>query len=148
VKKDLVKQELLRIAKEHGGELRAEVVVDAAKSKTSPLHDKFTWDDSEAAKEYRLWQARQLIVSVRVEYVGGEVQEIGQVFVSLTPDRVKEGGGYRVLSEVMTNSTRRQQLLEDAYAEMERFRQKYAVLKELAEVFTAMRKVTGRKKAA
>lgn len=141
-----VKQELLRIAKENGGELQAEVVVEAARAKTSPLHSRFTWDDGEAAREYRLWQARQLIVSVRVEYVNNEVQEIGPVFVSLTPDRLKEGGGYRVLSEVLSNTTRRQQLLEDAFAEMQRFQQKYAVLKELAEVFTAMRKV--RKKAA
>jgi len=32
-------------------------------------------------------------------------------------------------------------LLAEAFAEMERFQEKYAVLKELAPVFTAMQKV-------
>ena len=41
--------------------LRPSEVVAAAKPKTSPLHCEFTWDDTKAAHEYRLNEARHLI---------------------------------------------------------------------------------------
>lgn len=131
--------ELHRIAAQHSGKLRPVDVVAAAKSKTSPLHSKFEWDDSAAAQRYRLWQARQLI-AVTVEYIGsGDEAVLSRVFVSLTSDRKK--GGYRTTVAVLSDTERRKQLLSDATEEMERFEQKYAELKELASVFDAMRKV-------
>ncbi len=48
------------------GQLNAENVVQKAESANSPLHNAFTWDDTEAAQERRLDQARYLIGSVRV----------------------------------------------------------------------------------
>jgi hypothetical protein len=65
VKPDVVGRELARIRKEHGG-IKPEVVIDEARDETSPLHPVFTWDDSKAAHEYRLWQARALIRAVCV----------------------------------------------------------------------------------
>jgi len=41
----------------------------------------------------------------------------------------------------------RQQLLQDAYDEMERFQQKYGHLKELSEVILSMRKISTKKVA-
>jgi hypothetical protein len=145
VKSDLVKQELLRIAEAHGGKLRPIDVVAAARPKSSPLHSKFQWDDTKAAESYRLWQARQLI-KVVVEKIVGSL-EPQQIMVSLTPDRKLEGGGYRILTDVLGNRPQREQLLADALLDMERFQQKYAVLKELADVFAAMRKVKQKRKA-
>lgn len=127
--------ELERIAKEHGGELKPEDVVEAARAKSSPLHDHFTWDDSEAAQRYRLYEARQLI-RVTLTYVGDDRTPM-RVFVSLTPDRKAEGGGYRPTASVLVNAKQRAQLLADALAEMERFQAKYATLKELSEVFNS-----------
>ena len=135
-------QELKRIAADNGGILTAENVVLAASDPQSPLHPKFTWDDTKAAHAYRLWQARQLI-SVTVEYIGrdDEQAEPTRVFVSLTTDRKSEGGRYRQTAAVMRQKSLRAQLLADAMQEMERFQVKYARLKELAEVFEAMRRV-------
>jgi len=48
---------------ESNQELTAEAVLEAAKSPTSPLHKRFTWDDSEAARMYRLNEARGIIRS-------------------------------------------------------------------------------------
>jgi hypothetical protein len=62
------------------------------------------------------------------------------VFVSLTPDRKDDGGGYRTLVSVLSKRELREQLLVDAGVDMERFRQKYAQLIELAEVIAAMRR--------
>lgn len=65
VKPDVAGRELARIRKERGG-LKPEVVIEEARPKNSPLHTAFTWDDSKAAHEYRLWQARSLIRAVCV----------------------------------------------------------------------------------
>jgi hypothetical protein len=47
----------------------------------------------------------------------------------------------------MSDSEDRKQLLADACDEMERFRKRYRELKELADVFEAMRKVRTSKSA-
>jgi len=51
------------IRSRHSGILRAEDVVEAARPDDSPLHECFMWDDHEAAKLYRLWQSRLLIIN-------------------------------------------------------------------------------------
>lgn len=48
------------------GRLTPEQVVDAAEDEGSALHQFFEWDDSEAARQHRLHQARRLIRSVEV----------------------------------------------------------------------------------
>lgn len=49
----------------------AEDVVEAAAPAESPIHTYFTWDDSEAATQYRLEQARRLMRAIMVvEHVG------------------------------------------------------------------------------
>lgn len=56
------------------GQLAPEDVVVKASDPKHPLHDYFEWDDSEAAKQYRLDQARTLIRSVRYEIQVNETQ--------------------------------------------------------------------------
>ncbi len=131
--------ELRMIAKAHDGILNPSDVVDSARPIESPLHSRFEWDDSEAAQRYRLWQARQLI-AITVDYVGGESGILSRVFVSLTSDR-QEQGGYRAVDVVMSTKKGREAMLEDAVKDMEVFKRKYVELKELSEVFAAMRKV-------
>ena len=58
------------LRKKNDGELTAEIVLNAAQSKRSPIHDYFTWDDEEAADKHRLWEARKLIGSVEIVYAG------------------------------------------------------------------------------
>ncbi len=62
------------------------------------------------------------------------------VWVSLSKDR-PAGGGYRPLVRVLSHADQRQMLLSDAVRDMEYFRKKYHMLKELAGVFAAMRKI-------
>ena len=65
--KKAVAARLAKIAALHAGTLTPESVVEDARSAKSPLHDHFTWDDSEASAKWRLEEARQLIRSVRVD---------------------------------------------------------------------------------
>ena len=131
-------QELHRIAKENNGLLSAEAVVEVASNPKSILHSRFEWDDDDAAHEYRLWQARQLI-SVAVEVLPGTNQSV-QTFVSLSTDR-KGGKGYRTTVSVMSDADMRAQLLNDALHDLNTFQRKYSELRQLSEVFSAIRKV-------
>lgn len=139
-----IREELERIARSHGGLLKPEDVVEEARQPSSPLHSQFTWDNSEAAHHWRLFQARNLI-RVVVVYHESPASE-SRVFVSLTPDRKEEGGGYRLLRTVLSNQQMRAQLLEDALHELQVFEDKYRHLKELARVFKAIKAVSKKKK--
>lgn len=64
-----VAEALRAIAVANGGKITPEMVVDAARDTSSPLHEHFTWDDEKAAGAFRLVEARALIRSVRVDIV-------------------------------------------------------------------------------
>jgi hypothetical protein len=139
MKPSKVVAELKRIAQENGGVLQPETVVDEARPVSSPLHSRFEWDNTIAGQQYRIWQARQLI-RVVVEVLAG-TDDATNVFVSLSTDREKESGGYRVMAHVLTDAQMRKQMLDDALAELRTFQEKYRRLKELVDVFAAIRRV-------
>ena len=123
------------------GLLRPAAIVHFAEDPKKELWLKFDWDDKKAGYEHRLWQARKLIVSVRIIRPNGEEQIEFQAYVSLTSDRIT--GGYRSLVSVMDDSELRVECLQDAKMELHRMRGKYGHLKELAEVFAAVDKMAG-----
>lgn len=135
-KSDLIKQELEALAEANNGLLLPEAVVEFAKDPKTALHDRFEWDDTEAAKRYRLVQARQLI-RVNVAVLPNENETAYKVFVSLKSDRYN-GGGYRPMVEVMNDDTMRGQLLNQAHNDFKLWQRKYQQLKELAPVFAQM----------
>ena len=57
--------ELERIQNQRGV-IEPRVVVEESRPESAPLHPVFEWDDDKAAENYRTWQARSLIKSVRV----------------------------------------------------------------------------------
>lgn len=62
---DVAAAELENVRKT-SGELIPENVVNAARSKTNPLHLAFEWDDSIAGQRFRLHQASQLTRSITI----------------------------------------------------------------------------------
>lgn len=132
-------QEALKEIHKKKGILNAEDVVHEAKPKSSPLHSKFTWDDSVAGKLYRIHQARNLI-RVYYDVVQQHDNKEYNVFVSLKEDRYS-GGGYRTLVDVMEDTDLRLKLLNDAKQDLAIFRNKYKMLTELASVFEAIDKL-------
>lgn len=133
---DQVYEELERIRHAAGGILTPAAVVQSAAADDSPLHDKFEWDDTVAGREYRLWQARELIqVTVRML---PQSEEPVRVYVSLSEDQKRPGGGYRAITDVMADDDHRNELLSDALRELKRIRRKYATLNALAQVFEAI----------
>lgn len=134
---DAIRAELERLKAD--GVIRPADVVDAARDEKSPLHSLFNWDDSEAAHQYRLLQARNVLrVYVVVEEASGSNV---RAFVSLTSDRNKEGGGYRALADVLTDDALRDQMLRDALTQLQNMRKKYSQIQQLSKVWSAVDEV-------
>lgn len=129
----------LKAIEKRDGIIYPERVVEFASNPDTALHGKFCWDDTEAARQYRIYQARQIIrVTVRMVEMP-ERKEPMQVraFVSLPEDR-KDTGGYRDIVAVLGSDDLRRQLIESAKADLSVFRKKYRDITELAEVNAAI----------
>jgi hypothetical protein len=141
--------ELAQIARANDGVLQPEAVVEFAKNKKTALHNRFTWDDGEAAKQYRIWQAR-MVINTTVTIID-QANEPVQAWVSLPDDRTKGGGGYRALVTVLSDESGRRALLAEAMRVLTGAQAKYSRLAELAPVFEALdgvRKKRGRRRKA
>lgn len=128
-----IQNELLRIAEENDGVLRAADVVEAARKKGSILHGRFTWDDKVAAAKWRLDEARELIRGHVVVMDVGEDSFRVRPWVSLAPDRISPGGGYRPLVEVYKSESLTAQLMATVKAEFDAFRRRAETYEALAE---------------
>lgn len=140
-KRELVQEELEEIAKENNGVLLPGAVVEYAKDEDTELHSHFEWDDDKAGHNYRLWQARQLIVRYNVILPDDKEKEREvQMWISLPSDRLN-GGGYRYTVDVLSEESRRKELLGEAHRQFKFWQRKYKELTELSPVFEAMDRV-------
>lgn len=114
---------LEKIANKNAGDLRPEAVVEAARTKRSPLHEFFEWDDSAAAHEYRLTQARHLIRSIEVITVddGDRVNAFHNVVVKNDDNDEVRSRAYVTLQRAMTDDDLRQQVVDSLYAQAQSF---------------------------
>ena len=70
--KHYLKSYLEALCIEHGGKLTPDIVLASAISEESPIHHCFEWEESNAAAQYRLLQAADLIRKVKVKVRVGE----------------------------------------------------------------------------
>lgn len=132
-------KELELIRKQHNGLLRPVDVVEFARNENTALHSKFTWDDTKAAHEYRLWQARQLI-AITITIETPTVPE-HRTYVSIKEHRRTPDGGYRKTVEVLTEEQSRKLLLKQALDELKDMKRRYSSLIELSEIFTLVDRI-------
>jgi len=112
----------------HDGKLRPPDVVDAARPEDYPIHPHFEWNDSVAAEEHRLWQARQLIRSVRVEIQEKEVAQYYNVRIEPRED------SYYVPAEVIVEQPDQfQKALEQLLEKLEGAKRSLAELEHIAK---------------
>lgn len=118
------------------GAVTAHGLLDAARSRNSPIHRFFDWNDSSAAEKYRLSQARMLIRCVVVEVDGVETRKyVPPVYVD---------GKHRAYVEIEMarhDESIWEQVLERALKEAILWKLKYGHLKELTIVTDAIRRV-------
>lgn len=143
----VVVRELKRIEKDNGV-ITPAIVVDSARSIRSPLHKCFEWNDDAAAVKYREWQARILIGCVKVSFKdeAGEDQ-IVRAFVNVSPVEVDDEddaigeGGYISVERASRNVGYKKQVVQYAYGQLTRWKQKFGAFKEFFVVTEAIGKV-------
>lgn len=133
------------LAERNSGIITPEIVLDAAKRKSSPLHPFFNWDDTKAAREYRLIQAAQLIRRIKVTIPATENRNVRiRAFVNIhekpagADEEPKARGIYVPLADAMRHEDWREQLLKSCKRDVETFRSKYAALREAEPIIAAM----------
>lgn len=112
------------------GRLTAAVVLQEAANPKHPLHSRFEWDDTIAARKYREGQAGDMIRSVRISYVTdtGEETKV-RAFYPVSPSvATRAAATYRPIEEL--DSVERQVLLRSAKREWEMFKRRYEALQE------------------
>jgi hypothetical protein len=136
-----VRKELDAILAERGA-LTPQAVLERARNEESPLHACFTWDDTEAAEQWRLTEARRLIIKVKVEVQAraNEPPIRVRAYTSLLSDRIG-GGGYQSTVAVMSDATQRAEVLRTALAELQALQRKYRHLSELSMVMQEIDRV-------
>lgn len=131
------KKLLTKMARQKGGILKIEDVLEEAKDESSILHKHFEWDNTAAAEQYRRQQARVLIQRCKISLVETEPIKI-RAFVSLPADR-ENGGGYRLTSEVVSDETLKAEMLRDIQLTISRWTMKLHLMdKDLAEAILAV----------
>jgi hypothetical protein len=133
-----------QLAEKHGT-ITPAIVLEAARKPKSPLHAHFLWEDGEAAEKYRLLQAANLIRRIKVEYMVGPERSVQiRAFhnVREEDESLTASGTYASAEEVMATDTYRDQLMRQCLRDIRAFREKYAMLEEVAGVLLAMDKVS------
>lgn len=116
------------------GYLSPPMVVEDARDPSSPTHNAFEWDDTAAAERYRLEQARYLLRAIVIlrEPTNGDPKQV-RAFVNV---RETEGGPiYTSINIAMGDPAMRQAVLQQAWRELEGWRQRYSEYQELSHVF-------------
>lgn len=131
--------ERLRLA---NGKLTKEIVLEAAKHRNSPLHDHFEWDDTEAAKKFRLVQARNLIRHVVVVFESRDSDEKleTRAFVSIS-SQDENKLIYTSIEDAMSDELMREEVFKNALDALNNWKKKYANLEIFLDVFKAIEKL-------
>lgn len=124
---DVLRDQLLEI-QAAAGYLTPEAVVEAARSEDSPLHGRFEWNDSVAAERYRKDQARDLIRSVKVEFVDGRGEP--QAVRAFHSVRSAQAGRpvYQTVEKIAEDDIAAQQLLRQMDLDWRSFKRRYGNL--------------------
>lgn len=133
--------EMEALFQQNQGTLTPRQVLEYASNPETALHTAFTWDDTEAADKYRVFEARALIrrTFVVMEVPGSNEERRVHMAISLPQDR--GGVGYRLMSNALGDPELRDQMIRAAMRELQSFRKKYAELQELAQVFAVIDEV-------
>lgn len=122
-----------------------EQIVEIARNKNAESHKLFDWDDQSCARKYRLVQAHNIMTALVVNIVGinktQEETEMKPLTVRYAYSIDNGKPGYTPIHEIMANPNDYNALLNKAKSELNAFKAKYAMLKELKAVFNEIDKL-------
>lgn len=126
------KADAQKVGEEIGDEPTPESVLAKAEDPNSELHKCFEWDDTVAAKKYRLIQARQVIQFLVIKGTEKKDTPVRAFQISSEPQV------YRPTVFFLKNEDEYTKLLARAKAELKQITERYKQLTELEEVFEAI----------
>jgi hypothetical protein len=125
-----VGRELERI--EEVSELTNDSVLEyAEKNKNSELHKCFEWDDTKAARKYRLTQATAILQNISI-VINEEEQDTTKAFVSIKTE--EETKVYKNIVSVIENDEEYNQLKERAKRDFISYKEKYDKILKLKDL--------------
>ena len=106
-------------------------IVNKARNENTELHKCFEWNNDIAAEKYRIQQARNILCNLVFEHKDEPTkQEPIRLMYKTT-----ENEGYKSINLIMQKPDEYKALLNRAYSELQAFKNKYKMLKELKEIF-------------
>ena len=131
--------EVMEMIEKRDGELTKEAFLEESRPEDSPTHGLFEWDDAVASEKYRLYQSRIAIQDIVVTVVRQDEPKKIHAFVNTTVGKGNKAS-YSNIQVAMEDEEKRKAVLQNAFAELKAFEQKYSEYKELAGIFTEVRK--------
>lgn len=128
-----LRSELHGIYQEHG-ELTPQLVVEVARPKGHPLHDRFEWNNVLAGEAFRRDQAAALIRSVKAVYRKPDTEqrlEIREFYA------VREEHRYEPTGEIVTDPIKLALLLRDMERDWKALKARYSDFVEFVEMVKA-----------
>lgn len=125
-----------------GDEVKPQTIVDYARThKKSELHKCFTWNNTEAAEKYRLYEARQISRNLVIT----QIEEDEETKIKNSPKivralfRTETTGGYKQTISIMKSDNEYQNLLRMAQRELDSFMMKFAAIssEDMREMLSA-----------
>lgn len=113
-------------------EFKPQDMVDYAKNPTTELHKCFEWNDEIAADKYRISQAQDVLRNI-VIVASKEDNQQEKTPIRMFVSTNNRDNSYKPVTVVMQNKDEYQRLLQQAYADLQTFKQRYQHLKELAK---------------
>lgn len=120
------------------GFITPQAVVDRARPEDSVMHKLFEWNDSIAAEKYRTQQAGCIIGALIVTKSENNYNKRAFVNIVASPHNPKNKPQYIRVDRAFSDPTSKAIVLSNAIAELKRFKEKYAALKELSAIFNAI----------
>lgn len=125
---------LTTIHQQHGS-LTPALLVDLATDPEHPLHDRFTWDDTEAAHKWRIVQAGQLLRVVRLPDDPKRPNNL-RAFVAIKGKDTPRAE-YVPTEDAMADEFTRRLVLADMEREWRSLKRRYQHMSEFAALVTA-----------
>ena len=121
-------------------EVTAEDIIEDARSQLSPTHEFFEWDDTEAAAQYRLQQAKYMLRSIHivVETHEQEIETRAFVNVRVTEPEPERKRVYMNVQHALSEEQIKEQVIDEALRQLDAWRARWSGYTELAGLFAAI----------
>jgi len=129
--------EHVQAIEERDGEVTKESFLDSARSKSSPVHKLFDWDNKVAGEKWRLQQAKNILSCLRINIVSESHAPIKtRAFINVVQGSYN--GRFVSTELAMTKIDTRAGVLTRAQQELLAFKEKYGTLTELSHVIAVI----------